>query len=315
MPRGAIHSQQATDQVSAPHDSATQMYSYKCMRNCHYRSTGIGKGLASLFAMVNLDDRQNKRITEPLDSQSLEELASQSVRVSSEESDPPPLVPLAATSARVPRSTERSPKLTIEPAAAGFLGLIDVADPASPIPPPSPAPASATASNATARLVRTRSRDDFMTERMQAEQFKALLQDAGGLMPITPALLESVDWYREADAAARRTMTAQWEPEDLLEKLGREAPAGGTTEPAPDARSSTPSLEQLAGRETAPSAGPGQPAQGGDEQRETHPTNLQRPLARPAPVRLLVSLVAVALGGGFLGHAVVGVIAGLVAQT
>jgi hypothetical protein len=274
--------------------------------------------------MVNLDDRQNKRITEPLDSQSLEELASRSVRASSEVGEPSPLVPLAATSARVPRSTERSPKLTIETAAAGFIGLIDVADPASAIPSLSPAPASAMTSDATARLVRTRSRDDFMTERMQAEQFKALLQNAGALMPITPSLLESVDWYREADAAARRTMTAPWNPEDLLEALGREAPAGGTTKPAPDARSSTPDLEQRAEREMAPSAGPGKPVTGSvtgsvtgrDAQRETHPTtNLQRPLARPAPVRLLISLVALALGGGFLGHTVVGVIAELVAHT
>jgi hypothetical protein len=276
--------------------------------------------------MANLDHRQNKRTTKPLDSQYLEELASQSVRASSEVGDPPPLIPLAAASARTPRSTERSPKLTIETAAAGFLGLVDVADPASSIPSPSPAPASAMASDATARLVRTRSRDDFMTERMQAEQFKALLQDAGGLMPITPALLESVDWYREADAAARLTLTAQWEPEDLIEKLGREAPAGGTTEPAsgsPDARSSTPALEQRAERGTAPSAGPGEPVKspvkgpvkGGDAQREMHPTtNLQRPLARPAPVRLLISLVALALVGGFLGHAIVDVIAGLMAQ-
>jgi hypothetical protein len=252
--------------------------------------------------MVRLDDRQNKRITEPLDSQYLEELACQSVRASSEVGDLPPPVPLATVSTRVPRSTASSPPLTSEIAAAGFLGLIDVAEPASSIPPRSSASASATASDETARLVRARSKEDFMTERMQAEQFKALLKNSGSLMPITPDLLESVDWYREADAAARRTMTAQWEPEDLLEELGREAPAGGTPEPASGLM--------------AASATPSKPAKGGDAQREAHPTdNLQRPLARPAPVRLLLSLVALALVGALLGHTVVDVIAGLVAQT
>jgi hypothetical protein len=113
----------------------------------------------------------------------------------------------------------------------------------------------------------SREAGDFMTRRMQAEQFQALLRDGQAMMPITPALLESVDWYREADAAARQAMTAPREPEDALEELDRGpfgdgiAPASGSSgssvesprlASSPEARPSTSRLDRRAVIEMPP---------------------------------------------------------------
>lgn len=104
---------------------------------------------------------QNKRTTRPIDSEYLEELASQSARPGVELKEPLPRGPLAASSGRMPRIDERGSLPTSKIDPKELIGLLGKAAP----------------STASAPLVDTRSAsDDFMTQRMEADQFQALLQ-------------------------------------------------------------------------------------------------------------------------------------------
>jgi hypothetical protein len=303
---------------------------------------------------MRISDPQNPRITKPADSEYLEELASRSGPVSTRPSDPEPEGPLATSSSRMPLRVEADPRPTSEIAKDELLGLLHMADPTSspslPDPPrsvqsdlrptgkiskdellglrhlsdPTSSPSSedrapAGPRMANARLVRTGSTsDDFQTQRMQAEHFQALLQDGQAMIPITPALLESVDWYKEADVGAQRAMTGPREPEAILEELGRTSwddditaiasnpPGWSSEEPemttSPERRPSAPPPRRVA-VEMSPILGPSEPRPYAAQHAHRHTTLPPAP-APSARLRLLLSLLLLAVIGAFIGLAI-----------
>ncbi len=147
--------------------------------------------------------KQNSRITKPFDSKHLEELAKQSA----------------------PGSAESDPRPTCKIHKDELLGLLDLSLGAAAAPPSGPTPAG---SGTHARLDPASSTngeistlDDRETQRMEAKHFQPLVD--GGL-PITPALLESVDCHGEADAAAAQARSGPRAPEAVVEELGHELP-------------------------------------------------------------------------------------------
>ncbi len=134
--------------------------------------------------------------------------------------------------------------------------------------------------------------EDHKTQRMQATHFRAVVE--GGL-PITPALLESIDWYAEADAAAEQARMAPRAPEAFLDELGRARPEDGTAKPAsrspgscgtapemarsPEERPSTPPLERVTGPQLPPA--------------RSH-----------AVLRLLMSMIVLAIVGFVIGFVI-----------
>jgi hypothetical protein len=119
---------------------------------------------------------QNKRTTRPIDSEYLEELASQSARPSVEPEEHLPRGPLAASSGRMPRIDQRGSLPTSKIDPEELIGLLGKAAP----------------SMASAPLVDTHSADDdVMTQRMGADQFQALLQtsQASGAPHARPSTL------------------------------------------------------------------------------------------------------------------------------
>lgn len=109
---------------------------------------------------------QNKRTTRPIDSEYLEELASQSARPGVEPKESLPRGPLAASSGRMPRIDERGSLPTSKIDPKELIGLLGKAAPGKAAPPTASAPLVDTSSAS----------DDFMTQRMEADQFQALLQ-------------------------------------------------------------------------------------------------------------------------------------------
>jgi hypothetical protein len=185
---------------------------------------------------------QNTRITKPFDSEHLEELATQSAQVPSESSDPRSETLLAASSARMRRSVESDPRPTSKLHKDEILGLLDMSKrlgQASPT-----APARTDPRTAHARLVPAGStnalpatiddHNDRSTQRMQAKHLEAVVESG---QAVTPALLESVDWYGETDAAAAQARTRPRAPEAVLDELGGESPMT----PSPEEPSTPPS--------------------------------------------------------------------------
>ncbi len=156
---------------------------------------------------------QNSRITKPFDSKHLEELAKQSA----------------------PGSAESDPRPTCKIHKDDLLGLLDLSIGAAAAPPPDPTPAGSGTTHARLGAAGSSNdalatvRDDRETQRMQATHLQSMAE--GGL-PVTPALLESVDWYRDADAAAAQARSGPRAPEALLDELGHESPARDLAQPA-----------------------------------------------------------------------------------
>src|SRR5262249_12121668 len=93
--------------------------------------------------------------------------------------------------------------------------------------------------------------DDRQTQRLQAKHFQALV--ASG-QPATPALLEAVDWYGDADGAADASRS-QRAPEAVLDDLGRE-PSQPPPEQPPSDLASAPATMPRASIEMPPVAKP-----------------------------------------------------------
>ena len=299
-----------------------------------------------------IGDPQNPKITRLADSEYLEELAEKTAPISTRPSEPEPEGPLAASSARMPRSVESDPRPTGEMAKDELLGLLHIASTPAPDPPrsvaadrrptsriakdellgllpmthptsptPSPERAPAAPRMANARLVRTRSTsDDFQTQRMQAEHFQALLRDGQALIPITPALLESIDWYEEADVGAQRAMTGPREPEALLDELDRDSwdnditeiasrPRRSSSEPpqqmatAPQRRPSAPPPARRAAIEMSPLLGASEPRPYDADHPPRHATLPPAPAPSPR-LRLLLGLLLLAFIGALIGLAI-----------
>lgn len=266
---------------------------------------------------------QNRRVTRALDHECLEELAKQSVRAAAEPGEPTASPRFAESSSRIPRIDERP---TREIDENRLLALIAMIEPTASTAPSDPTPEAR--GTACARVVRTRSGSGgFMTQRMQAKHFQALLQDGRALMPITPALLESVDWYREADAAAGQARTVRREPEELLEELARGTPGDELADPAAGPPGSSPRAPEPA---TSPEAGPSRSRldsiemppifSSGALARYGAELPTQRTIDSPPPaahsagpqVQVLISLIVLAVAGAFLGLAIVDAVTWLV---
>jgi hypothetical protein len=197
---------------------------------------------------------QNKRTTRPIDSEYLEELASQSARAGVEPNEPLPSGPRAASSGRMPRIDERGSLPTCKMDPNELIGLLGEPDPST---------ASAPA-------------DDFMTRRMEAGQFQALLQSS------------------QAPGAPQAPLS----PRPPEQHAATVMPALPSTTRSGEPRSGEPQF----GEEHA-------------QRVIRHPIDLSRPSARSAGVRILIGLLVVALVSALVGHTIFDAIVELVNQS
>ena len=245
--------------------------------------------------------KHNKQTARQIVGDYLEDLTTLQVRTGIERSEPSPSVPLAAASARVPHSDEWALQPTCQIGADQLIGLLDKAATVASLPPP------------------TRSaRDELMTQPMRADQFRELLRASKPKGTITPTVLESIDWDREADAPTKQTLTARHEFEDTLEKFDDESTANGIAVPLselPPARPSPPRLEQPAASVMPPLCPPTRPP--ARPRRADAPRAIRRPLeptrppARSSALRVLISLLVLALVCAIFAHEIVDALAGL----
>jgi len=188
--------------------------------------------LLAWFSRMSLGN-QNKRTTRPIDTQHLEKLARQS--------------------AHTPHSPERVllPTSKIDPAE--LRGLLDTFDPAASPPPPG-----------------REASDALMTQRMQADQFQALLQTSQAKPPSTPIALGS---------------------------------APGIAVPASESSPAAlppPRQEARVAAKRPPIATPGTPGRRHARRAMPQPVDLQRTLARIAGQRTLINLVSLTLIGALV---------------
>lgn len=200
---------------------------------------------------------QNTRSTKPFDSQQVEELASRSVRAPTETGEPlPPQVPLAASSGRMPRNGDADLRPTSKLHKDELLGLLDlaagqVATPEEPRPAHARLVPAGSTSEPTAPTAGAAEDDDRQTQRLQAKHFRALVENG---QPVTPALIETVDWYGDADAAAAEKSRPHRAPEAVLDELGREPSRKVIVESEPAASAPTPAQKPRASAEVPPVA-------------------------------------------------------------
>jgi hypothetical protein len=162
------------------------------------------------------DDR-NSRTTAEFDREDLAKLATRSVRAPT---DPGELLgdeSLARGSDRPHRANNVEHRPTEKIHKDELLGLLNLTS------------VVADAPN-TGDVVALETRDR-KTQRMRAKQFQQLLRNGQATMPITPELLESIDWHGDADAAADEDLEIAREPEAMLAAL--EIPAAPATQQAP----------------------------------------------------------------------------------
>jgi len=231
--------------------------------------------------------KQNKQTTREIVGDYLEDLATQQIRTGSERS--------------MPRSDEWALQPTCQIGADQLIGLLDKAATAASPPPP----------------IRS-ARDELMTQPMRADQFRELLRASKPKGTITPTVLEAIDWDREADAATKQQVTARHESEDTLEKFDDESTADGIAVPLPrppPARPSPPRLEPPAASMMPPLCPPTPPP--ARPKRVNAPRAVRRPIeptrlpARSSGLRVLITLLVLALVCAIFAHEIVDALTGL----
>jgi hypothetical protein len=246
---------------------------------------------------------QNSRITKPFESQQVKELASRSVRAPTEAGEPaPPKVPLAASSGRMPRNADADLRPTSKLHKDELLGLLDLAAGQVAAPAESrPAHARLVPAGSTSEPPATTAQDDDddrQTQRLQAKHFRALVENG---QPATPALLETVDWYGDADAAAADKSRPPRAPEAVLDELGHEPSRKVIVDPEPElagaapAAAPAPATKPRASLEVSPVSGHAE-ARREDALLATRPFGAALlPQAPSSSTRLFIGLLVVAI--------------------